>query len=94
MSQSERRLSVGIVGGGLAGAALANALVQHNHLGIHVFESAPEFSERGAAIGLSVNALKALDHVVPNSEAMLQRAGAVEMNSSRIMVVGLCPKKH
>ncbi len=53
-------IRVAIIRGGLAGAALARALVQCPHLEIQVYESAPTFSERGGAIGLSCNAKSAL----------------------------------
>ena len=87
MTTDTRRLRVGIIGGGLAGAGVANALIQSPHLDVHVFESAPEFSERGAAIGLSANAQLALEQITPSAEDLMQRAGGVPMHSSRIMVV-------
>ncbi|OTA62747.1 salicylate hydroxylase [Hypoxylon sp. EC38] len=66
-------IRVAIVGGGFAGATLANALLGVSHLETHIFESAPEFSERGAAVGLSEN-------------ARIAKAGAVPINSTRIML--------
>ena len=51
-----RRLRIAIIGGGIPGATLVNALFDQPHLDIHIFESAPEISERGAAVGLTVNA--------------------------------------
>ena len=83
------QIRVAVVGGGLAGATLANALVQHSHLEVHVFESAPEFSERGAAIGLAGNAQQALGQVVPSVQELLDRAGAVTKNSSRVVLVSI-----
>ncbi|KAM7223002.1 salicylate hydroxylase [Rhypophila decipiens] len=92
-------IRIAIIGGGLAGATLANALVQIPHLRIRIYESATIFSERGAAVGLSSNAQQALRHVFsPSSSAdgedggrayvadLLSRAGAVPMNSSRVML--------
>lgn len=87
------RIRIAIVGGGLAGAALANSLVQMDHLEVHVFESAPQFSERGAAVGLSVNSQNALSRVL-NTDAksmLLGKAGGVPMNSTRIMMVSRNP---
>lgn len=84
---ADPRIRIAIIGGGLAGASLANALIQLPHLDIQVYESAPEFSERGAAVGLAVNAQRALQHIMPASQAMLDRAGAVPMNSSRVVLV-------
>ncbi|KAI1352182.1 salicylate hydroxylase [Xylaria sp. FL0043] len=75
-----------MIGGGLAGATLANALVRELHLEIHVFESASEFSERGAAVGLGINAQLALNQVLPTATALLGRAGAVPLNSSRTIL--------
>lgn len=81
-------ISIAIIGGGLAGISLANALIRHPHLRIQVFEAAPQFSERGAAVGLSTNAQRALDEVLGGSaEEALERAGAVSMNPMRMMVV-------
>nr|QJQ82466.1 PesA [Pestalotiopsis humus] len=82
------RIRIAIVGGGIAGAALANSLVQIDHLEVHIFESAPQFSERGAAVGLSVNSQNALSRVL-NTDAksmLLGKAGGVPMNSTRIMM--------
>ncbi|KAI1399895.1 salicylate hydroxylase [Hypoxylon fuscum] len=80
-------ISIAIIGGGLAGISLANALIRHPHLRIQVFEAAPQFSERGAAVGLSTNAQRALDEVLGGSaEEALERAGAVSMNPMRMMV--------
>ncbi|KAI0890387.1 salicylate hydroxylase [Annulohypoxylon maeteangense] len=77
------RIRVGIVGGGLAGATLANALIVHSHLDIELFEASHEFSERGAAVGLSVNAQNALRQIIPSIREFLAKAGAVDMNSTR-----------
>ncbi|KAI1746491.1 salicylate hydroxylase [Xylaria castorea] len=79
-------IRIAIIGGGLAGASLANALIRIPQLDIHVFESAPEFSERGAAIGLSCNAQKALQQFIPSAMELLGAAGAVPMRSSRVMM--------
>lgn len=84
---TNRRLRIAIIGGGLAGATLANALFDQPHLDIHIFESAPEFSERGAAVGLAVNAQRALAEIIPSANALLDRAGAVPMNSTRVVIV-------
>ncbi|KAI0104450.1 salicylate hydroxylase [Daldinia grandis] len=77
---------VAIIGGGLAGATLANALVRIPHVDVHVFESAPTFSERGAAVGLGKNAQLALGQIFPSGINVLDKAGAVSMNSSRIIL--------
>ncbi|KAK3317115.1 salicylate hydroxylase [Cercophora scortea] len=76
-------IRIAIIGGGLTGATLANALFHVPGLAVHVYESAPTFSERGASVALSTNALQALKQVIPASTELLARAGAVPMNSSR-----------
>jgi salicylate hydroxylase len=52
-------LPIAIVGGGLCGLALAIGLVKHG-VNVHIFESAPAFSEVGAGINFGVNAITAL----------------------------------
>ncbi|KAK7965867.1 salicylate hydroxylase [Apiospora aurea] len=47
-------IRIAISGGGLAGASLVHALLQYNHLDVHIFESANEFKEAGAAIGCDI----------------------------------------
>ncbi|KAI0024482.1 salicylate hydroxylase [Xylariomycetidae sp. FL0641] len=85
--QDAPRTRIAIVGGGLAGATLANGLFQLPHLDVHVFESAPTFSERGASVGLASNAKEALEHVIPGQvNDLLARAGGVAINSSRCLI--------
>jgi hypothetical protein len=83
------KLRIAIVGGGLAGATLMNALTNYPHLDVNIYESAPEFSERGAAVGLSENAQRAMSELGPNVREALGRAGAVQMNSTRFVIVRL-----
>lgn len=86
---SSRKIQIAISGGGLAGAAIARALFRQPHLEVHVYESAPEFSERGQAISIAINAQRALARLIPDVEQMFLHAGAVSMNSSRIMIVSV-----
>jgi salicylate hydroxylase len=87
-ADTKAQIRVAIVGGGLAGASMANALYKLPHIDVHIYEAAPQFSERGAAVGLATNALVALEDLIPNSqEVVLDRAGGVKMNSARIMTV-------
>lgn len=51
--------SLAIVGGGIGGLCLANCLVRHN-ISVYIYEAAPAFSEIGAGVGLSPNALRAM----------------------------------
>jgi salicylate hydroxylase len=82
---------VAIVGGGLAGATLANALVRLSQMDVHIFESAAEFSERGAAVGLRINAQVTLNEIIfaPAAVDLLDKAGGVPTNTSRIVLVKL-----
>ena len=50
-------------------------------------ESAREFSERGAAISLAVNAQRALGECTPAANELSDRAGSVPMNSIRAVNV-------
>ncbi|KAM3075728.1 hypothetical protein ACMFMG_007858 [Clarireedia jacksonii] len=47
---------------------------------------ATEFSERGAAVGISVNGQRALAEIGTEVRDALDKAGAVKMNSSRLMI--------
>ncbi|KAI0531670.1 salicylate hydroxylase [Xylaria digitata] len=78
-------LRFAIIGGGLGGTTLANALSQIPHIQIQVFEAAASFSERGAAVALSTNALQALEQIFPpgGKEDLLKKASAVPLNSAR-----------
>lgn len=90
MAESTNDIKIAIIGGGLAGASIANALLRHaSQLEVHVYESAPEFSERGAAIGLPSDAQRALAQVVGKEEAdaLLRRAGAVVQASTRVCIL-------
>jgi salicylate hydroxylase len=83
-----QKIRIAIIGGGLAGATAANALFQLPHVEVHVFESAPAFSERGAAVGINANAQAALRQILPDAPGMLDKAGAVPMNFTRTILVG------
>lgn len=86
-------IKIAIIGGGLAGATIANALLHHPHLDAHIYESAPEFSERGAAVGLADDAQRALQQVmgVTEARALLEKAGAVIQASTRLCIVRCSP---
>ncbi|KAJ4403007.1 hypothetical protein N0V82_010713 [Gnomoniopsis sp. IMI 355080] len=78
----DRKIRIAISGGGLAGASLLYALLQYSHLDVHIFESASEFKEAGAAVGATRNALAALD--LMGALPCLERAGAVSMKGARM----------
>lgn len=79
-------IRVAISGGGLAGATLFRALLQHEHLDVHIFESAEVFKEAGAAIGVTRNALEALELIGSSTAQCLERAGAVPQKGARFML--------
>ena len=91
---SNSKLRVAIIGGGLAGLITANALLQIPHLDIKVFEAGPDFSERGAAVGLSSNARIGLEKILGKAvcHEMLARASAVWIASTRLVIVSLFTK--
>lgn len=80
-------IKVAIISGGLAGATLMNALLKHSHLDVEIFESAKEYSERGAAVGIAHNGQAALNEIGHPLREVLDRAGAVVMTSSRMYMV-------
>ncbi|KAB8290715.1 hypothetical protein EYC80_008354 [Monilinia laxa] len=81
----ERKIRIAIIGGGLAGATLLRSLLTHPHLSADIYESASAFSERGAAVGLAINAQNALAEM--GIADVVQKAGGVRMHSSRTIVV-------
>lgn len=58
-----KKISVAIVGGGIAGIALAANLFKMSHLDVKLYESAPQFSEIGAGISFGANAVSAIEHL-------------------------------
>lgn len=54
------RLRIGIIGGGIGGAALARALHMHG-MEVHLFERARQFGEVGAGVQMTPNAVKVLN---------------------------------
>jgi len=80
-------IKIAVIGGGLAGATLANALLKYSHLSVDIFESASEFSERGAAVGIASNGQSALVEIGGVVADVIERAGGVTMSSSRMYMV-------
>ncbi|HCR98343.1 MAG: salicylate 1-monooxygenase [Halomonas sp.] len=67
----QKRLSIGIIGGGIGGVAFAVALSRDSQLDVQLFESAPQFSEIGAGVSFGPNAVKAIQRL--GLEASYQR---------------------
>lgn len=87
VTKDAEEIRIAITGGGLAGTTLVNTLMRHPHIDVHIYESAPEFSERGAAVGLSIHAQRALGEMGPHIREAVNKAGAVPMHSPRQMIV-------
>lgn len=81
-----RPIRVAISGGGLAGASLLHALLKYPHIDAHIFESSAAFKEAGMAIGVTRNALAALDLMGSSTTQSLERAGAVAMQGVRFLL--------
>ena len=61
------RSKIGIIGGGIGGLTMALTL-KRNNLDFKIFEKSNEFTEVGAGIGMSSNALKIFDKLNIGSE--------------------------
>jgi 2-polyprenyl-6-methoxyphenol hydroxylase-like FAD-dependent oxidoreductase len=72
-SCGRRAFRVAIIGGGLAGIALAVGLLKHPHIDARIFEAAPSFGELGAAVLCDPNAQKALELLGRETEEALMR---------------------
>ncbi|KAI1800977.1 FAD/NAD(P)-binding domain-containing protein [Daldinia bambusicola] len=59
------QIQVAIVGGGIAGLALAAGLVKKQHIDVHVYESVPIYKDVGAGLALHLNAIKAMTLIGP-----------------------------
>ena len=62
------RISIAVVGGGIAGLSLTLGLLKHPHIDVHVYEAAPTFSEFGAGVEIGPNAQTALRLLSPLAE--------------------------
>ena len=57
----DRKIKVAILGGGIAGLALASGLhKKHKHLSFHVYEAVSDYKDVGAGLALHMNAIKAM----------------------------------
>ncbi|EGC48754.1 salicylate hydroxylase [Histoplasma capsulatum var. duboisii H88] len=81
-----RPIRIAISGGGMAGASLLHALLKYPHLDVHIFESAAEFREAGAAVGVARNGLAALNLIGASAGQCLERAGAVSQRGVRFLL--------
>ncbi|KAI8960562.1 FAD/NAD(P)-binding domain-containing protein [Daldinia sp. FL1419] len=65
MAKNKNQIRVAIVGGGIAGLALAAGLVKKRHIDVHVYESVPVYKDVGAGLALHLNAIKAMALIGP-----------------------------
>lgn len=86
-------LRVAIIGGGIAGGLVAAGLEKYPNIDAHIYEASKDFWERGAGVGLSVNARRALDLISPEAGKTLERAGAVPMHPDARLYMGRGPEE-
>jgi salicylate hydroxylase len=60
-TEKMNKIRVAIVGGGIAGTALAANLFKYAHIELSLYEAAAQFSEIGAGISFGANAVKAIE---------------------------------
>lgn len=60
---SKSPLRVAVIGGGIAGTALALGLSKSSHVNVKLFETAPAFGEIGAGVSFGVNAVEAIQRL-------------------------------
>jgi len=69
MDQPPAAVKIAIIGGGIGGIALAIGLLQYPHIDVQVYEANASFGDVGTAVGLGLNALKALELLDPSGRA-------------------------
>lgn len=55
MADTQKKLRVAILGGGLSGVVLLRALLLKDNIDAHIFESRPVFKEEGMLISTASN---------------------------------------
>ncbi|KAK3113366.1 hypothetical protein LTR53_009409 [Teratosphaeriaceae sp. CCFEE 6253] len=60
-----KKISIAIVGGGIAGLALGAGLLKKSHIDFHIYESVPSYKDVGAGLALHMNAIKAMTLIGP-----------------------------
>jgi salicylate hydroxylase len=97
-----RKLRVGVVGGGIGGVALTNALAQRG-IEVHAFERTSAFGEIGAGIQVTPNAVKVLEalglgealrKVAFLPEAIVGRNWDTSKEIFRIPLADECPRLY
>lgn len=68
-------ITIGIIGGGIAGLALGAALHKHEHLDVQIYETVRFYPDYGAGLAMHKNAIGALELLHPElKRAYLSRA--------------------
>ncbi|WP_459618520.1 FAD-dependent monooxygenase [Bordetella sp. 2513F-2] len=97
-----RKLRVGVIGGGIGGVALANAL-QRQGLEVRLFERAAAFGEVGAGIQMTPNAVKVLtalglaedlDRIGFLPQALVGRNWKTAREQFRTPLIDECPRLY
>ena len=66
-------IQVAVIGGGIGGLCLAISLLKQPHVKVQIYEAAHKFSEIGAGIAVSPNAIRTLKLIGPDAEQAYQR---------------------
>ncbi|KAI1408868.1 hypothetical protein F5Y13DRAFT_98988 [Hypoxylon sp. FL1857] len=80
------RIGIAIIGGRPSRGSSSECPHPIPHLDIQLFEVVPEFSERGAALGLAVNAQQVPQQITPPTQELLEKAGAIPMSCTRALL--------
>ncbi|GAB1318036.1 Putative FAD NAD-binding domain-containing protein [Madurella fahalii] len=86
MDSTGRAISVAIVGGGIAGLALAAGLIKKPHLDVHVYEAVASHRDVGAGLALHHNALEAMVLIGPEvRQAYLDKAISIASEEDEVI---------
>lgn len=87
MAAAPGSIRVAIIGGGLAGTLIMNALIRHPQFDVNLYEAKSAIQERGASVGLSGNAQRALRLLGPPFSEVTKKAQAVKVGCLQLIVV-------
>ncbi|KAK8090376.1 hypothetical protein PG997_005337 [Apiospora hydei] len=73
-TQAKKSFEIAVIGGGIAGATLAVALIKHG-IPCQIYEQGHGFSEIGAGVAFSPNALRAMDICDKSLRAAFEKVG-------------------
>ncbi|KAK4166902.1 hypothetical protein QBC43DRAFT_298091 [Cladorrhinum sp. PSN259] len=90
MGSTGPTVSIAIIGGGIAGLALAAGLIKKPHLEVRVYEAVPEHKDVGAGLALHRNAIKAMALLGPEvHQAYLDKAIDIASEADQEMATQL-----